>query len=108
MLAPLVGAAQFIVPEVVGDVPVVIILLVFRESVPGLEAQGEVAVLDDEVRIDPIPATRQHATAAVGLVHQADRVRSVGEAQEIPVGVELRPDLRFVVGLPEWRGFVVL
>ncbi len=65
--------------EVIGNVRIVIICNIFRKSVPGLDAHGQVAAFEREPAIYPVPAAREVATPTIGLMYDANGVPGVGK-----------------------------
>lgn len=76
VLAPLVYSTQLVVPHKVSNIWIVIIIT-FREPVPGLKSQDEIPAFGDQVCVYTIPAVGQCAAVTVRLVDDADLIGRV-------------------------------
>ena len=71
MIVPFVGRPQLAVSQILLDIGVVIVFVVFGNPVPGLDREGEVVLFKDEIEIQQVPTAGEGFRTPVGLMPDA-------------------------------------
>jgi hypothetical protein len=101
----LVGGHDISASDEVGDIGIVVIGPILSNAILRSYGEPESSPLESELRIHPIPASRQRVLTPIRLMDKANIDESALEPEEIIIGVQHAHEFRFVIRLPKWRRF---
>src|SRR3990172_1246226 len=95
---PQVECVDLSVAQVLLDPGIVVVLLVFRDPVPGIEEENDVVPIESEIRHQAVPASGLRFCAAIGLVIHTDLDGVAPEAEEMVIGADVEQKLGLEIG----------